>query len=823
MLGPQHRSRHHRSARRCLERIACSANGHPRVPHECPRQGLGRGPRRNAALRDRARMRIPSRRAAEIIVGRRWWVVTAWIAAALVLVPHAAHVEDRLDVSAKVEGSESARAAATLSARLPSAFGDYAVLVVSGVPAPRSPEGRAALERIRSAVESLPVVTGSFSWLDAPDTVFIGSNGGTFLMIGLTAAGRRPDDLIPILRETTSALTSDLKSAHPGIQLTWTGETALNYDLRNASAADAERAERRVLPLTLVLLVLAFGAIAAALVPLLAGGLSIAFALGAAVTLTQFWPLSILLQNVVTMLGLGLGIDYALLVVGRFREGLARGLSAHESARDTVENAGHTIILSGASVAIGFAALLFVPVNEIRSLAVGGLLVIAMSVLLAVSLVPALLASIGSRINSGTLRRRVSSGGGSERWRTWGKFVCARPLLVLLIGGLPLVAIGSQALRLSTDLPRGDWLPPAMESSRALHLLESMDRSGVVQSIRIVIEMPKDATWDSPAGWAAIKRASDKLAADPRVARVRSLPAATGWQAPNLTLLAALPSELRGSLGSSDGRVALIDVMPAESASPRDAMNLVREVRAAGATLTGLPQATMDVGGLPALNVDYDTSTSGRFLGIVAVVVGLTMLALLIGFRSALIAVKAVSLNLLSVATAFGAVVLVFQDGFGVTLLGLAEPLGGNFPAIPVIVFAVVFGLSMDYEVFLVSRVAEARRAGMSDRDAVAEGLARTGGLITSAASIMIVEFAAFTLGDFVLMKILGFALSVAVLVDATVVRMAIGPALLMLAGKWNWWPGEREGATDKEAITKHTKSIPRTRKLLPAEHFSRG
>src|SRR5688500_637172 len=169
------------------------------------------------------------------------------------------------------------------------------------------------------------------------------------------------------------------------------------------------------------------------------------------------------------------------------------------------------------------------------------------------------------------------------------------------------------------------------------------------------------------------------------------------------------------------------------------------------------------------------------------------MLALVIGFRSSLIAVKAVALNLLSVATAFGAVVLVFQDGFGVTLLGLAEPLGGNFPAIPVIVFAVVFGLSMDYEVFLVSRVAEARRAGMSDRDAIAEGLARTGGLITSAAAIMIVVFAAFTLGDFVLMKILGFALSVAVLVDATVVRMAIGPALLMLAGRWNWWPGGEE------------------------------
>jgi len=330
-----------------------------------------------------------------------------------------------------------------------------------------------------------------------------------------------------------------------------------------------------------------------------------------------------------------------------------------------------------------------------------------------------------------------------------------------------------------------------MESSLALQRLESMKRSGVVQSIRIVVELPAGAAWDSPAGWAAIKQASDRLASDPRVARVRSLSTVTGLVAPNLALLAAMPGEVRGSLGSSDGRLALIDVMPSETATPRDAMNLARELRAAGARkLTGLSAATMQVGGLPALNVDYERSVSGRFMMIVGLVVGLTMLALLIGFRSVLIAAKAVALNLLSVAVAFGAVVLVFQDGFGVGLLGLTEPLGGNFPAIPVIVFAVVFGLSMDYEVFLVSRVAEAKRAGMSDHEAIAEGLAKTGGLITSAAAIMIVVFAAFTLGDFVLMKILGFALSVAVLVDATVVRMAIGPALLTLAGKWNWWPG---------------------------------
>ena len=173
-----------------------------------------------------------------------------------------------------------------------------------------------------------------------------------------------------------------------------------------------------------------------------------------------------------------------------------------------------------------------------------------------------------------------------------------------------------------------------------------------------------------------------------------------------------------------------------------------------------------------------------------ALVVATTLVVLFLAFRSVLVPLKAVALNLLSVSGAFGALVLVFQDGHGARLLGLAAPLDGVFPIVPALVFCTVFGLSMDYEVFLVARVAEARRAGLSEDEALAEGLARTGPVITSAAAIMIAVFAAFTLGEFVLLKMLGFALAVAVLLDATVIRMAIGPALLRLAGRWNWWPG---------------------------------
>lgn len=738
-----------------------------------------------------------SRRLAIATVDHRRWVVAFWVVLAIVLVPLASKVEEKLDVAAAIKGSESARVEQLIATRFTSGFAQYAVLVMTGAPDPRTAAGAEFLESVRGELRKQPFVSGTFSYLDAPDTLFVGRHGTTFIVVGFDPGRERPDKLIPKLRAITAGVRypvpgNDRYPVEANVGYSWTGEIALNSDLRLASAADAQSAERRVMPITLILLVVAFGAVAASFLPLIAGGFAISLALGAAVAITARWPLSILLQNVVTMLGLGLGIDYALLVVGRFREGLSAGLSPRDAAIDAGDHAGHTIVLSGASVCIGFAALLGIPVNELRSLAVGGLLVIVMAVLLATTLLPALLAMLGTRVNWLSIRKSQAANG-SARWRRWGNFVCAHPGIVLLVAGVPVAALALQATRLKTELPRGDWLPPKMESAVGLRTLRESQRSGIVNAIRIIVELPAGSPWDSPAGWKALKQASDKLAGDLRVARVRSLPAATGLVTPNLQVLSMVPASIRSALVSNDGRSALIELMPTEPASQNGAMALVRQIRSRSAeSLTGLPGTKLYVGGLPALNVDYADATAGRFWNVVLAVVIVTMIALLVGFRSALIALKAVALNLVSVAAAFGAVVLVFQDGLGIRFLGLSAPLDGTFSAIPLMVFCVVFGLSMDYEVFLVARVAEARRNGASDSEAIAEGLARTGGLITSAAAIMIVVFAGFTLGDFVIVKILGFALAVAVLVDATVVRVAIGPALFRLAGRWNWWPGER-------------------------------
>jgi putative drug exporter of the RND superfamily len=493
----------------------------------------------------------------------------------------------------------------------------------------------------------------------------------------------------------------------------------------------------------------------------------------------------------VTMIGLGLGIDYSLLMVSRFRDELRAGKDRVEAAAAALHHAGPTIGLSGLAVAIGFAALATAPVNELRSVAVGGLIVTGVSVLISTTLLPGLLALLGTRVDAGRVRMFRRS---HPRWRGWANTVTRHPGRVLVICGLPVGVLAWQARRLNVDLPRGDWLPKEMESAIALRSLQAMGRGAVINTVRLTLEFPRGVSALDDSGWAATTRVARWLVADSAVQQVRSLPgivAPMGNLLPRDTVLTMVPEGVRRSFVSEDGRLALLEVIPRETASPRELSALVRRLRAADTVLASpRGRAKLLVGGLPALNADYAQAVGGRFAQVVGLIVGATFIVLAIGVRSVLVPLKAIVLNLFAVAAAFGATTLVFQDGIGASLLGLAGPLDAIFPAIPVLVFCVVFGLSMDYEVFLVARIREARLAGLGDREAIAQGLSHTGGLITSAAAIMIVVFGAFVLGDFLLIRMLGFALAVAVLLDATVMRLAVSPALLALAGRWNWWPG---------------------------------
>ena len=732
------------------------------------------------------------------VVRHRGWIALGWAACAVVIVPFGPGLEHRLDVGARVDGSESAAVEHMLATRFGSPFASYAVLVVSNAPPGDSPPGRSLLREITGRVGRARGVTRTFSYLDGGDTLFLGSRA-TFVIVGLDPGRGASDALIPPLRAVTTSLAATLQPRYPGITLEWTGEAPLNFDLRRTSTRDARRSEWHVLPLMLLMLGLAFGTAVAAVVPVASGMLAIALALGAAALLAAFRPLNLLVENVISMLGLGLGVDYALLTVSRFREAISAGLGPEDAATAAVRHAGHTILLSGLAVAVGFTALLDIPLNELRSIAVGGLIVVAFGVLLATTLLPGVLAWAGAKLERGQLPRALRVSEHAAWWRAWGRVVAARPATVLLAAGIPLVLLSLQARRLDTGMPRGDWLPPDMESSRALHELQRMGDGAVIQSLRVVLELPPGANALQPAGWDATRRLSAYLQHDPDIARVRSLPDLAQGQEPGADVNEEIPASIRRTFVSADGRAALVEALPREGTDAARLAAMVRTLRTVNAeAVTGVHDARLRVGGLPAFNVDYERAVEGRFAYVVALIVCGTLLALGLGFRSVLIPLKAVALNLVSVTAAFGALVLVFQDGHGARLIGLPAPVSGVFPAVPVIVFCIVFGLSMDYEIFLVARVAEARRTGFGESAALVEALATTGGVITSAAAIMIVAFGAFMLGDFLLMKMLGFALAVAVFVDATVVRMAVGPALLRLAGSWNWWPaallpGERE------------------------------
>jgi putative drug exporter of the RND superfamily len=747
-------------------------------------------------------MGMPSLKTGHDASRRRFWFAMAGFVMALALLPFSYKVERHLETAVHIKDGEAEKVDLELAQRFQSPYAHRLVLVISGIPDPDSAKGADALTFLSSSLRSVPGVSGAISSLDWPDPLFTGNNGGALIIVGLDPHDESVEALVPRLRAKADWMQGQLRSQYPKIKLEITGETPLNFDLRKVSADDVTHAEERAMPVTLVLLLLAFGSIVAALLPLGVGLLSISMALGAAALLAHYLQLSILVQNLATMLGLGLGIDYALLMVSRFREALAEGYDPGCAADIAARQAGRTLIISATTVAIGFSALLTVPISELRSIGIAGLLVTVLSVMLCTFILPWVLGLLGHRINSARVRlfakrleTRESMCAASERWVGWGSIITRRPWTALFVAGIPLLILAFQARKISPGVPDHNSLPAAAESVQALHTLQKMGRSGIVQSLRVILELPPQSPLTSPAGWLAASRLTQHFQSDPRAEEVLSLPTLTGMS-DTADAVNDMPEPMRKSFLRNDGQATLIELLPTATLSPNQQIQWVRDVRSSDvAAITGVPGASLLVGGVPALEADYDSVVKERMPKVVLGVILGSLLALLLGLRCLFAAVKAILLNLLSVGAAFGALVVVFQEGHGSKLFGIDGPTGSVYPIVPILSFAIVFGLSMDYEVFLVTRVLEERRRGLSERAAVIEGLARTAGLITSAAAIMIAVFVAFTVGSFLVVQMLGFTLAVAVLIDATVVRMIVGPALLRLAGDWNWWPFGLHGA----------------------------
>jgi len=731
----------------------------------------------------------PGGRFARTVIDHRWVVIGLWVVILACLIPFSAQIESKLQSAARIEGSESARVADLLEHKFQSPFADTAVLITSGLPAPESAEGRAALETIVGAVREEPDVVAVASYLDSPDPFFAAGAVG-IVLVGIDPNTIPVDTLIPALRGRTTALLPSLRSSHKEAGLLWTGPDALNIDLRVVGTDEARTAEMRVVPLTFALLLLVFGGLIAAGLPVLSGVITLPIALGIAVLLTAVMPISVLLINVVTMIGLGLSIDYALLMVSRYRDTIRAGADRVEAAKLAIQGSGATVATSGLAVAVGFAAMLVMPITELRSVALGGLLASVVAVLVATTLVPALLAIVGpwvDRFRLPFLKRRQGEG---RWWRRWAEFVVRRPKTVLVLSAAPLIALAVHSATLSLNFPRGSWLPESAESIEAAELLKQAGRDGLIAATPVVLELPEGADIRSDAGWSAMERLAQHLASDPRIERVRTIAAPLGGANFGRIALDAAPDAVKRSFVSPDGQTVLLTAIPRQFSDQQTITDFAKDLRVKAAPeLTGLEGTEVLVGGLPAFNAEYQDIVRTWMLPIIGLVAIGTFLVLVWRYRAILVPAKAVALNLLSVAATFGAVVFVFQDGYDAGVFGMASAGGGVFPIVPILVFCMIFGLSIDYEIFLVGRFSELRKSGLDDKTALVEALTRTGRIITSAAVIMMIVFAAFMLSDFLLIRILGFALTLAVLLDATIVRLGLGPALLRLAGRWNWWP----------------------------------
>ncbi len=719
-----------------------------------------------------------------------WLVVAGWILIAIAALPFAARVNDELDAGVRLTGSEFSRVEAALQQQFESPFAKIALLRISSAPDPREPDGAALLKQITERIRTTAGVRGVMSYLDREDSLFLGEDDSPILIVGLNAPRGTEDAVMTKLGETTEAMRAQLKEKYPDLAFGWTGEAAVNADLRRISAEETRAAEWRVLPLTLVLLLIAFRSLISAILPVLCGALTVVVSLGTVAAVNRFWPASLIVVSIVSMVGLGLSIDYALLIVSRYRDGLEEGLSRQEAVIQAARHGGRTVLVSGSAVAIGFAAMLMVQVSEVRSIGMGGLIVTTVAVLVASTLLPVVLAWIGPWIDAGRLGfgRKAAT---RRHWRRWAHWVMRHPLGVLAVAGIPLVLLAAQATHLRIDLPRGRWLPDSADSVRVLHEIDGAARGSFGEIFQVILYLPPGTTIEDEAGWRAESRLARYFARNPRIRHVWAVTTLNPVPLGGPEILKRLSKSERRSLVSADGREVLLALLPHKDLAAPDAVRLVREIRSANLeSITGLAGARLEVGGLPGFNADYEDAIKNALAPVFLGVICATLLVLSFAFRSVLIPLKAVALNLLSVAAAYGAVAIVFQHGIGSRLVGLSTPMHGGFPILPIVVFCIVFGLSMDYEVFIVSRIADGRRAGLGDGAALVEGLASTGRVITFAASIMVMIFGAFVFGDFVLIKILGFALGVAVFLDATVIRMAVGPALIRLAGKWNWWPG---------------------------------
>ncbi len=564
--------------------------------------------------------------------------------------------------------------------------------------------------------------------------------------------------------------------------ITLTGKSAITKDINSASQRDLMIAEVIGLPIALLVLLAAFGSIVASIIPIIIGIVAVIVSFGIMTFIGENIDLSVFVLNIIPMLGLALSIDFALLIINRYREERVK-TDIKTAVETTLQTAGRSVLFSAFCVFIGLGAMLFIQIAIFQNIAVGGMIIVLLAVLCSISFLPALLIVIGSGIDKWQVFKTRKNG--ADRWRSFANVVMKRPIIITLFAFVLLIIALIPLKELELTIPQIDSLPTTYDTRTAYEKMEETFDLGDETTVLAIAN--RSGGWDSPEGFQEIEKLTRYFNGDELVKDVATIYTTTGIEtAKEWEQLWASPlreDQLEGVWeGFIQGDQLLIPVTLDVNGGSKTAQNWVREINNNDLNTHFL------VGGEPKFNQEIFDEISNKIGLVLSVIVTITFVVLMIAFRSILIPLKAILMNMLGLGATFGILVYIFQYGhFGLTPGTIAL-------IIPVMVFSLVFGLSMDYEVFLISRMQEEYANTLDNDYATVEGLARTSKVITSAALIMIVLTGAFAFTDVMPVKQIGVGIAIAIAIDASLIRLLLVPSLMKLLGKWNWWLPFRKG-----------------------------
>src|SRR4051794_2333059 len=704
----------------------------------------------------------------DFVIAHRGRILAVWLLLFVLGVAGAVNLGGLLSNRFSVPGSESERGLDLLKDRMHDRSDGAFTLVAAGVDA----------QADRAAVQAAAA--------RAARSIRQGKAGP------LLDAGRRVVYVqisTPLENQDAAKKTPDIRKAIgevEGVQTYLTGYPAIGHDTEKIFNKDLGRGESIAVPVALIVMVFMFGTLGGIAVPFAFAAVSIPVTLGLVWIFAHVMDMAIYVTNIVALIGMAIAIDYSMLVVFRFREELAHEDDVNVALRTTMATAGRATLFSGGTVAVGLALLVFMPLPFMRSMGVGGLLVPLVSIAASATLLPAMLSFMGKRVNRWrVIPRRILERRAAKDvtgfWHGLATAIMRRPLLFFCAAGGLMLALAAPALGLKLTGGDNRGVPLTTESTRGLHVLQTTLGPGALAPHQIVVDTHRAGGAGDPAIVAAQRRLVARLKRDPEVVD-RTVIAPVGVP----------PAQARqANLVDAQGRVLQIRAAGHGDSGEQRSMDLVHRIRDRYVPAAHFPAgADVLLTGAPAFGVDFVDKAYGAFPWLVLAVLVVSYLLLTRAFRSIVLPAKAVIMNLLSVSAAYGVLVLAFQHGWGEPFgLQQSDQIDGW---IPIFLFAVLFGLSMDYEVFLLSRIREEWEQRRDNEHAIAFGLEHTGRIITAAAIIMIATFAGFVAGSFVGLQQFGLGLSVAILLDATIVRSILVPATMKLLGDWNWYLPER-------------------------------